>query len=81
MAQNFIELIESCWSDDPYRRPRITSVITRLESIKSEGPPRIELTIENAHRYQKKQTTIAYQSKDPVFIYLYYFFLYFRLLL
>ena len=68
LSKKFIELIESCWNDDLYRRPRITAVITRLESIKLEGPPRIDLTLQNAKKYQKKNTIIAYQSQDPITI-------------
>src|SRR5690349_11722944 len=55
----FAELIQACWNRDPLKRPNLENVIEKLEDLRREGLPRIDLSIKNAKLYRKKTLVFA----------------------
>jgi serine/threonine protein kinase len=63
-------LIENCWLKDPKERPLFMDVIEELKNIRSDGLPRLELSLdlEGTHMFEKKTTVFAFKSRDTVIV-------------
>lgn len=68
VPQNFQRLIRDCWHQDAKRRPTLVQVLQRLEQLRAEGLPRVELSLHNAQLYRKKAFVYAFPSKDVVVV-------------
>eukprot|EP01006_Ploeotia_vitrea_P022552 TRINITY_DN54962_c0_g1_i1.p1 TRINITY_DN54962_c0_g1~~TRINITY_DN54962_c0_g1_i1.p1 ORF type:complete len:777 (+),score=416.56 TRINITY_DN54962_c0_g1_i1:39-2333(+) len=68
VTNEFRSLIVDCWQAAPADRPTFAQVLQRLQAIKQRGPPKMELSEQNANYYRKARTVFAYKSKDPVTI-------------
>jgi len=63
------ELMTQCWVADPSQRPCFTQILETLKVVKTEGPPKIELSLDNAVLCCKATTVYAYRSEDPITIF------------
>ena len=61
-------LIRACWHEAPAKRPSLADVTARLEAFLKDGPSRVVLGAQNARRYHKKRTVLAFRSTDAVAI-------------
>jgi hypothetical protein len=61
-------LIRACWHEAPAQRPSLADVTARLEAFLKDGPSRVALGAQNARRYHKKRTVLAFRSTDAVAI-------------
>jgi serine/threonine protein kinase len=63
------ELIGECWARDPARRPSFAQILERLDVIRREGVPRLELSLDNARLYRKRHFVHAFRCKDEVTVF------------
>ena len=66
LSPKFRALIKSCWASDPAARPGFGAILTALQQIKRDGPPRIVLDHSNSLVYRKAATVFAHASKDEL---------------
>ena len=54
------ELIKSCWAAEAIHRPSFSHILSVLEQVKRDGPPKLTLQNGvNAHKYVKKKVRRA----------------------
>ena len=63
------QLIVDCWQREASLRPNFKSILKKLEKIKADGIPRLELSRANAQLYRKGVLVDAFQSKDSIIVY------------
>ena len=58
-SPKLVSLIEDCWNQDPGLRPDFKEIISRLERLKTEEPPPIDLS-----QFQAESSRITHSDEE-----------------